>query len=232
MPADLLALPPLVGGWLCLDFANTAEGRFGDHWGEYLGDYPRLVMWALSAGLLTVPAARRLLQHAARAPHAAARVYDRAVALRETIYRTFSAIAHGMDPALTDLDVLRLAFVDALGHAHLRRDGHRFGWHWPGNQDDADGVLWSIVDSAVDLLQSPMLARVKECPGGGETPCTWLFVDTSKNAIRRWCRMQTCGSVAKARRQTARRRSGRRNRASGGEHASSEGEAAKRLFPR
>jgi predicted RNA-binding Zn ribbon-like protein len=52
-----------------------------------------------------------------------------------------------------------------------------------------------IVEAAIALLVSDAMLRVKSCP-----TCGWLFLDVSKNRSRRWCSMDTCGSVAKARR--------------------------------
>ena len=52
-----------------------------------------------------------------------------------------------------------------------------------------------IVEAAVALLVSDAMLRVKSCPS-----CSWFFLDVSKNRSRRWCSMDACGSVAKARR--------------------------------
>ncbi len=52
-----------------------------------------------------------------------------------------------------------------------------------------------IVEAAVALLVSDAILRVKSCP-----TCGWFFLDASKNGSRRWCSMDACGSVAKARR--------------------------------
>ena len=60
--------------------------------------------------------------------------------------------------------------------------------------------------SAVELLTSEDPGRIKVCLGGDGSSCLWLFFDATKNRIRRWCSMEDCGSSAKARRQTARRR--------------------------
>jgi predicted RNA-binding Zn ribbon-like protein len=60
----------------------------------------------------------------------------------------------------------------------------------------ADALLrLRIVEAAVALLVSDAMLRVKSCP-----TCGWLFLDVSKNRSRRWCSMNTCGAVAKARR--------------------------------
>ncbi len=50
-----------------------------------------------------------------------------------------------------------------------------------------------IVASAVDLLTSERLSLVKRC-----AECDWLFLDTSKNGKRRWCKA-ACGNRARSR---------------------------------
>jgi predicted RNA-binding Zn ribbon-like protein len=63
-------------------------------------------------------------------------------------------------------------------------------------EDAGDSLLrLRIVEAAVALLVSDAMRRVKACP-----TCGWLFLDVSKNRSRRWCSMDTCGAVAKARR--------------------------------
>lgn len=64
-------------------------------------------------------------------------------------------------------------------------------------------MLWPITLSAADVLLSPDLHQLQECPGPG---CGWLFLDTSKNHKRRWCTMEGCGNRAKARSQYQRKR--------------------------
>ena len=59
-------------------------------------------------------------------------------------------------------------------------------------------ALHTVVLSAVELLADPArLVRVRECPG--ET-CGWFFFDSSRNGLRHWCSMKTCGNTEKVRR--------------------------------
>ena len=51
--------------------------------------------------------------------------------------------------------------------------------------------------SAVDLLTSPDVERVRTCAAAA---CAWLFLDTTKNRARCWCDMKTCGNREKVRR--------------------------------
>jgi predicted RNA-binding Zn ribbon-like protein len=65
-----------------------------------------------------------------------------------------------------------------------------------------------VADAAVDVVRTADLARLRRCPpdAGG---CGWVFLDHSRNGSRRWCRMADCGTTAKARRLTERRRAAR-----------------------
>ena len=79
----------------------------------------------------------------------------------------------------------------------------QFAWGWT-DVDALDRPLWDVARSAIDVLTQDDLKRVKECPGADD--CGWLFYDTSKNASRRWCSMEGCGSRVKMRHQYARKR--------------------------
>jgi predicted RNA-binding Zn ribbon-like protein len=64
-------------------------------------------------------------------------------------------------------------------------------------------MLPPVLAATADLLTSPAaLARVRICAAADR--CAWLFLDTSRNATRRWCDMTLCGNRAKARRHYAR----------------------------
>jgi predicted RNA-binding Zn ribbon-like protein len=194
----------LRGGRLCLDLANTMDPRLGDHPQDNLVSYCDLVAWGQRTGVLETEQADALSDLAGRRPGEAATVLARAKDLRETIYRVFSATAAGRPPAVPDLVELRTAYVTAVERADLRQDGEAFRWEWTNAPAALDRPLWPVAYSAIDLLTSPDLARVKECPGLGD--CGWLFVDTTKNRSRHWCSMDGCGSRAKMRRHYARKR--------------------------
>ncbi len=82
----------LVGGRLCLDFANTVGSHAGQHPNEHLRSYHDLVAWSRHAEILTDAEERRLLEAAEGRPGEAGVVLERAVVLREAIYRLLSAV--------------------------------------------------------------------------------------------------------------------------------------------
>jgi predicted RNA-binding Zn ribbon-like protein len=185
----------LIGGALCLNFANTLYGHGESPIHEYLYDYRDLMLWSRHAGILEEQKTQQLLLEADQNPAEAKLVFQRAIALRETLFRLFAHVAQASTPAADDLDRVHAAWKDDLSHSHLIQtpNGFRLGW-----KDEAapDCMLWRITDSAMQLLTSEALDQVKQCDG-----CDWLFVDRSRNHLRRWCSMNQCGNRSKMRRR-------------------------------
>jgi predicted RNA-binding Zn ribbon-like protein len=200
----------LVGGALCLDFANTVEGREGDAPRDWIRDAGDLVRWGDHAGVLSPEEAGAALE-AGDATVLETQLHE-ALSLREAIYRVFTAIARGTAPPAGDLTVVRRSHAEGVYHATLAPvspgdAGHRWDWRWDvGDAHPVDVISWRGSASAIDLLRTGRIDRLRQCPGGGEGPCNWLFIDTTRGGNRRWCSMADCGGRAKWRRQNARRR--------------------------
>jgi predicted RNA-binding Zn ribbon-like protein len=180
---------------LCLDFANTLAWR-GSTPTESLHGLADVVEWCSSSGgaIATIDG----IESWARAhPVAAMSIFRDAIAIRETLYRIFHALASGAVPSDGNLDALNRALRAAPARISVRRTRHGFGWEIPGTKPTAPGLLAAVLWSAGDLLVGPQRGRVSECANG---QCLWLFLDDSKNRTRRWCSMKACGNRAKARR--------------------------------
>lgn len=193
----------LESGRLCLDFADTAHWHASDQPTETLNDYADLVAWSQSVGLLTEGETRNLLDAAARHPADATATYERAIDLREAIYRTFSAVAANRLPAEADLDLINAALTEALAHLRVAVSGDGLTWEWTDAGGALDRMLWPVASSAADLLTSEELDRVGEC--ADDRGCGWLFIDMSKNRSRQWCGY-SCANRAKAQRHYARKK--------------------------
>jgi predicted RNA-binding Zn ribbon-like protein len=206
----------LIGGQLCLDFVNTVDGRGSSSprgnspsannvLGDKLGNYFDLVEWSRHAGIITVLESRRLIEEGRRKATEAGKVFERAIALREALYRIFKAILTDRPPQNVDLDTVNDELQGARSHERLTRAGDGFTWEWTGPATALDRMLWSIAHSGAEYLTAGDLSRLREC--GGEE-CGWLFEDTSKNRSRQWCHMQDCGNLEKVRRFRARQHRG------------------------
>ncbi len=196
----------LLGGWLCLDFVNTAGGRQAQAGrkeityrasSDKLKDYGDLLAWSLHTEILNDPQAQSLWRESQQRPDDAASVLRRAVALREAIYRLALAILNQTAPYASDLAALNRELTLAREFRQLVATADGFDWQWATAKKALDRMLWAIANSAAQLLTAGELSRLKQC--GGEN-CSWLFADISKNRSRQWCDMQDCGNLAKVRR--------------------------------
>jgi predicted RNA-binding Zn ribbon-like protein len=206
----------LVGGRLCLDRINTVDGRKSDSprrdshsvnsqlLGDKLREYSDLVEWSRHSGIVTATEAERLIQASKRNAGEARVVLDRAIALREALYRICKAIMTGRRPQRVDLETVNDELLEARAHERLTHGPHGFIWEWVGGEAALDRMLWSIAHSGAELFTTGDLSRLRECSA---EECGWLFEDTSRNRSRQWCDMQDCGNLAKVRRYRTRLRS-------------------------
>jgi predicted RNA-binding Zn ribbon-like protein len=190
------------GNNLCLDFANTLQDRSSNPH-DLLKSYGDLVRWGLEGHLLTASDAQKLLAEAASRPAEASTVLERAITLREAIFRIFAMVAEDAAPVQADLDILNEALSQVMPQARIVPTASGFHWDWTGRQEQLDRMLLAVVRSAADLLTSEQLEGVRMC---ASEDCSWLFLDTSKNHSRRWCDMKSCGNRAKARRHYGRKK--------------------------
>ena len=216
--ASAAAEMKLVGGRLCLDFINTVDGRKTDSprnesrsivLGDKLTEYSDLVEWSRHAGIVTPTEAQRMIQASKRNTREAREVLDRAIALREALYRICKAIMTGRRPQTLDLETMNDELLRARTHERLAHEANGFTWEWVGTEAALDRMLWSVAHSAAELLTTADLSRLRECSG---EECGWLFEDTSRNRSRQWCDMQDCGNLAKVRRYRTRLRGGKKTK--------------------
>ena len=193
-PPDLL-----VGGALCLDFVNTVGDTDKRREANLLSGYGDLLKWAEMAGALTAGDADSLREAAERRPEAANAALRDALAVRERLHRLFATVAAGAAPDAGDLRAVDALWERAARHLKLAWADGCAEQVWQDADDNLDRPLGPVIRSAVELLTSPDLGRVKECGR-----CSWLFVDESRGGRRRWCRMQACGNRAKVQRHYAR----------------------------
>lgn len=206
-PAASISDHDLLGGRLALEFVNTLEPRIGPGQHDFLPDYHALAAWSAHSGAVTADEAAELAMAAATDAERANALWRRAIVMREALYRLFLAVAEGRRPPDEDLAALTRAFDRAQRHALLTAEAGEIRWHWD-SPTDMERPLREIARSAVEILTTNDANRLGVCRHGTDG-CGWVFFDATKNRSRRWCGMADCGTRAKARRLTERRRQAR-----------------------
>jgi predicted RNA-binding Zn ribbon-like protein len=186
-----------LGGRPALDLVNTLRERWWRRV-ETLVTPEDLGHWLAAAGLVEAPG-----------PASAADL-ERARALREAIDAAAVAAAEGRPlPAGTDTAIataLSLApprDVVAVSAAGLTAAIERHG-------TPVQRALAAVALDAAVMLGPGELGRIRIC--ASET-CSARFFDRSPAGRRRWCSMQECGNLEKARRHRRRARDNRQERA-------------------
>lgn len=168
----------LSGGHIALDLSNTVSWR-GDPARRFdrLGLPGFFAHWLRETGLGTPDG-----DHAAALPA----VRD----LRELVYVLFA------DGRPSTADLARFAALLRAAYAHAS-PAPAFPVRWDVPVTSIDDVLPALVLRTDELLRSTAATQVHRCGGRG---CAWLFVDTTRNHSRRWCRTDDCGNRERARR--------------------------------
>lgn len=189
-------------GWLCLDVANTVNWHASDHPDDKLNSYADLVDWAEKVNILTPAGAKKLKARGEQMPKEAAATLDRAIQIREAIYRILVARVHGQPVPEADLITLNKAVANLHARSRLVPKNGGFAWEMEAGEEELDSLFWPVIRSAVELLTTDALERVGQCADADG--CGWMFWDTSRNRSRRWCDMGDCGNRAKVRRYYSR----------------------------
>ncbi len=189
-----------VGGDVSLDLVNTTDWTERGLESDRLSDYERVVQFARGGGIIGSAEERRLRQRADAHPRQAAAAYATALHTREVLKRVFESVAHDR-VAASALDNLNELLAESATHFRMVRttgQSGRITRTWTGIGEVLESPLWPVVWSAAELLASHETDALRICAG---VDCGWMYVDRSRNHLRRWCEMATCGTVAKNRRR-------------------------------
>ncbi|MDT0267611.1 ABATE domain-containing protein [Streptomyces sp. DSM 44915] len=173
-------------GALALELLPTGgPGPFARY--EVLHEPADLVGWARDCRLRPTP----VLTVARREVLAARR-------LRDALWQLALARVAGEDLPAAGLAALNAAAAHRPLVPALAADGSRtFGEPATGRQ-----LLATVARDAVELFAGPHAHRIRVCSA---EDCSLVYVDTSRPGRRRWCAMEHCGNLHKARALRARR---------------------------
>jgi len=193
-----------IGGRLCLDFVNTVGGRKKQEKKPFPGDiiledklqnFNDLVAWGKDSGVITEAERKYLLNTYEKKEHE--KFFKKAVELRESLFKIIYNLINKKEPEESAIQILNREYSAANANKKLVYAENKIERRFSKDPLNPDYLVWLIAESAVKLLSSDLLSRVKICSGDD---CGWLFLDTSKNKSRQWCDMRDCGNLAKVRR--------------------------------
>ena len=187
-----------LGKQKAIDFINTVDWRGREHPKEYIKNYTDLIDWADHTELIDQTKAVTLREKASNDPLGASEIHQRTITFREAAYRTLYQISINDNPDTEDKSLIEVEMRKMYSQTRLDLSGNKLDLI---DEENLDHILSIIVKETIELLTSDEVARVKRCQSD---ECGWLFIDTSKNNSRKWCRMKSCGNRAKARRHYSR----------------------------
>ena len=162
-----------LGGSLCLDFMNTLSWRGRQKPEEILNTYRDLVVWSRYVNIIADNDVEILTRQAERHPSEEKKAFFSAVELRESIYSIFSSIPESKALPKKDLSTFNKHLSRVMMRSRIIETEHGFSWETDGDKNKLDWILNPIVHSAVELLVSDEVRKVKKC---GDKACGWLFL--------------------------------------------------------
>jgi predicted RNA-binding Zn ribbon-like protein len=184
-----------VGERLWLDFINTDDVRRGLRV-DVLRDFDGLLLFLAAARVLDAERLQLMRRRAQQQPAGASASLVDARRIRAAL----RALAErGMTHERVRLDAISeinrvLGRSAGTRRIEIQADGRFVRSFVPGG-DAFGGLMIPVVESAADSLIGGELVRVRRCL---DPRCPRFFLDTTRNARRRWCDMATCGNRAKA----------------------------------
>jgi len=193
-------VPPRTRLWL--DFVNT-DAAAQMPGGDLLRDFEALLAWLKQEAAVDEERAAGIRRRAVLQPAAAAAALVDARRVRAAL-RALAERGEAQDKVREDAVVeINRVLGRSAGTRRLDPDLATGGYvrNFVPTGDAFAGLMIPIVESAADSLIGSELPRVRRC---ADPRCHRVFLDGTKNGLRRWCDMGTCGNRAKAARHRAR----------------------------
>jgi len=180
----------LDGGRLCIDFANTIHDRFAADVEDYISTPERYLEWAKRAGASAPGEVIDISPLAAERERLMMEIH----ALRDAIYALLLASADRLPLPANALLILNLWLRSARQSQIFSANGLL---EFNVEPDDLYAPLKRIALDLVETITEERAGKLKLRQCANRHSCGWLFADTSKNGRRRWCAMETCGTISK-----------------------------------
>ncbi len=191
----------LIGGARVLDFINTTNGRRPGSalkvLEERLTSFQFFFEWALHASLVSAQEFEVYRPMVFDSPISYQPDLDAVIAFRECLYAAFYPLSLGRAAPDEALQQINLGLQQGVGRRVLRSVEGLPAWEWKPCADAQALSAMLIGRLAIDATQLLVSADLRELKSCTATDCDWIFLDSSKNKLRKWCQMSVCGSREK-----------------------------------
>ena len=195
----------LIGGRLCLDFANAATLPASPPV-EPLR-WEQLVVFLEKARIVSAERGDQLLRLTKTDPLAAEGLLAQANRLRAALRQIFSGVVRGNQVVAGWVEPINSILRITEGHDEIAWNGTSWRMEFVAREEGLEWLLAAIARSAAELMAEGPKATVRLC---ANRSCSLFFYDDSRTRRRRWCTMTLCGNRHKvaefARRKHAVRR--------------------------
>ena len=179
-----------------LDFHNTVA------WprrGKSNNRLPRpidLVRWATESGIITRDETRKLRAYCIRDGSRSRLELAEALRLRDLMHHLFSDLVEQRPPADASIAALNRHLKKLRSRQRIEWQHGELRWS-PVVRRGTKLIMDRLALNAAELLTSEDVQRLRTC---ANPECGWLFLDTTRNGLRKWCSMAECGGRAKSKR--------------------------------
>lgn len=175
-----------------MDFINTQIIQ-GGQFVELLENFTDLVEWLVAIRVLDVVQAEEAIRRWSNTSEGR-HVFERALAFRAVLREMVKQIVAGKPVSPMMVEEINQLLRYRIHYSELILEKEGFRTHLSAEFDEAIHLLTPIAEAASDLLCHADFSLIRKC----ENPdCILYFYDTSKNHVRRWCRMSLCGNRMK-----------------------------------
>jgi len=187
----------LDGGVACLDFINSGYDTEKEVIVERLHTYTDLLLLAERLSLVSHSMSKELAKRSENNKIKAKQVLITARKAREVMFEIFSQIAAGEPENINkkNLEAFNAFLLSARNSEQFEIVNGKLELLQSTTSANLMQPLWAFFNSAFHLLRDGDQHLIKQC-----SACAWLFLDQTKNHRRKWCDMQTCGSIEKSKR--------------------------------
>ncbi len=185
-------LCPIEGDIPVLQFINTHKNRGTAQAKNYLKNYDDFITWCYEVQLVDQDDYNILEAESYCFVQMATGIVNQMILAREMLHELIYCIMR--DEPVHPITLSDFNSFNEAANKHLSFEMTAYGLRevWINIEEEMAYPLWKLIKDAATFLTSADLRFIKRCHCGN------LYLDKTKNKIRRYCNPLTCGSALRS----------------------------------